>query len=249
MNHLHLYIPGAESQGRCDYYDKGSVFSSIPLDFICPLTKQLFEDPVTLETGETFERAAIGNWFDKGNTMCPVTGKTLECVTVPLTNIVLKRVIDSWKSDHHRHLLDFSSQLSGSSMEDEFKPEDATAIIILQKLLTGFSEEEKITNAKHLISLGGLQFLMQKFEYGILEEKAHVAALLTCCIEADPSCRYQIARNIRHQCLLDLLHSKQVKARENAVLLLTELICLNRCVMINIGKDDNHSSFDCLKAV
>jgi len=41
----------------------------------------LFEDPVTLETGQTFEREAnIGEWFDQGNRTRPVTGKTLACV-------------------------------------------------------------------------------------------------------------------------------------------------------------------------
>lgn len=66
-----------------------------PHDFICPLTGQLFEDPVTLETGQTFEREAIGEWFDQGNRTCSVTGKTLACSTVPLANSILKYVIDS----------------------------------------------------------------------------------------------------------------------------------------------------------
>ncbi|KAF9688645.1 hypothetical protein SADUNF_Sadunf01G0009800 [Salix dunnii] len=83
--------------GSRDNSDEGSVFDSIPHDFICPLTGQLFEDPVTLETGQTFEREAIREWFDLGNRTCPVTGKTLACSTVPLTNSILKLVIDSWK--------------------------------------------------------------------------------------------------------------------------------------------------------
>ncbi|KAK9273237.1 hypothetical protein L1049_018044 [Liquidambar formosana] len=208
--------------------DEGSFFSSIPQDFICPLTGQLFEDPVTLQTGQTFERAAIREWFDQGNITCPVTGKVLECLAVPLTNFVLKRVVDSWKSEHHRHLLDYASQISGSSGEHRVNTKDESAVFILEQLLTAFSKEERITNAKHLLSLGGLQFLMQRFEFGNLEEKICVAALLSCCIEADAGCRNQIAINIKKQCLLDLLHSKQVKARANAVVLLTELICKNR---------------------
>ncbi|KAJ6961284.1 hypothetical protein NC652_000253 [Populus alba x Populus x berolinensis] len=62
-----------------------------PHDFICPLTGQLFEDPVTLETGQNFEREAIGEWFDQGNRTCPVTGKALACSTVPLANSILKK--------------------------------------------------------------------------------------------------------------------------------------------------------------
>ncbi|KAB5572893.1 hypothetical protein DKX38_000087 [Salix brachista] len=83
--------------GSRENFDEGSVFDSIPHDFICPLTGELFEDLVTLETGRTFEREAIREWFDLGNRTCPVTGKTLACSAVPLTNSILKLVIDGWK--------------------------------------------------------------------------------------------------------------------------------------------------------
>ena len=175
-------------------------FSSIPQDFICPLTGQLFEEPVTLETGQTFERKAIKAWFDQGNTTCPVTAKNLECKQlVPFTNLVLKRVIETWKSqnfcaralDHHRIM----------------------------------------ANAVEFMSLGGLELLLQRFGSGNLEERTHIASLLVCCIEADSGCRNKIAKEIDRKCLIELLLSKQFKARESAVLLLVELICLRRFVI------------------
>ncbi|KAM4084493.1 hypothetical protein ACB094_08G136400 [Castanea mollissima] len=217
-----------ELQESHEYFDELSFFSSIPQDFICPLTGQLFEDPVTLQTGQTFERVAAKAWFDKGNRTCPVTGTTLEYVAVPLTNFVLKRVIDNWRLEYCRHLLDFSSQAMENSGEHGLKHLDETVIVILEQLLTAFSEEGKRTNAKHLISLGGLHFLLQRFELGKMEEKAHAVALLSYCIEADASCRNRIARNINKRCLLELLQSKQVKMITNAVSLLTELVCLER---------------------
>ncbi|KAK6937053.1 U-box domain [Dillenia turbinata] len=54
-----------------DSYES-SYFSSTPEEFICPLSRHLFEDPVTLETGQTFEREAIKEWFDQGNRTCPL---------------------------------------------------------------------------------------------------------------------------------------------------------------------------------
>ncbi|GKV12588.1 hypothetical protein SLEP1_g23713 [Rubroshorea leprosula] len=48
------------------YFAGAAYFSSIPVDFICPLTGKLFEDPVTLETGQNFEKTAIKEWFDGG---------------------------------------------------------------------------------------------------------------------------------------------------------------------------------------
>ncbi|KAE8705689.1 Detected protein of unknown function [Hibiscus syriacus] len=44
----------------------------------------------------------------------------------------------------------------------------------------------------------------------------------------DSVCRYQIARDINKQCLFELVCSEQVSSRTNAVMLLTELICLSR---------------------
>ncbi|XP_048324017.2 putative E3 ubiquitin-protein ligase LIN-1 [Ziziphus jujuba] len=210
------------------YFGERSSSSSIPQEFICPLTGQLFEDPVTLETGQTFERKAIKEWFAQGNRTCPATGKHLEYLAVPFTNLVLKRVIDSWKSEHCRHLLTFASQIIGNMGGDGPKHSDETAIVMFEQLLSACSREERTTNAKHLISLGGLQFLLQRFENGSLEDKTRVLALLTCCIEADPGCRNKVARDINKQCLLQLLHSKQIRSRTNVVLLLTELVCLKR---------------------
>ncbi|CAL5425668.1 unnamed protein product [Camellia sinensis] len=219
-----------ELNGNFENIDEESSCSSIPRDFICPLTGLLFEDPVTLETGQTFERAAITEWFNQGYRTCPVTEKTLESQSVPHTNFILKRVIDSWKSVRCRHLLAFASQQEG---EHRPKLEAERAAFILQHLLTSFSKEERITNAKLLMSLGGLQFLVRRFDSGNLTEKTTVAALFSSCIEADNGCRNYIARNIKKPCLLELIHSKQVKSRENAVLLLTELICLDRRKDVN----------------
>ncbi|KAL7174625.1 hypothetical protein ACSBR2_033797 [Camellia fascicularis] len=226
---VHAFLP-AELNGNFENIDEESSCSSIPRDFICPLTGLLFEDPVTLETGQTFERAAITEWFNQGYRTCPVTEKTLESQSVPHTNFILKRVIDSWKSVRCRHLLAFASQQEG---EHTPKLEDERAVFILQHLLTSFTKEERITNAKLLMSLGGLQFLVRRFDSGNLTEKTTVAALFSSCIEADNGCRNYIARNIKKPCLLELIHSKQIKSRENAVLLLTELICLDRRKDVN----------------
>ncbi|XP_024198692.1 putative E3 ubiquitin-protein ligase LIN-2 [Rosa chinensis] len=210
------------------YVEEGIDLSSIPQDFLCPLSGELFEDPVTLETGQTFERSAIRAWFDEGNRTCPVTGKALESLAVPLTNLILKRVICSWKSEHSRQLLAYASHVVGTSGRVGSKHYDETIIFVLEQLLTCFSKKERTANARHLISLGCLQFLLQRFEVGKEEEKSRVAALFACCIKADADCRNLIASSINKQCLVELLQGKEVNIRTNAVLLMTELICLKR---------------------
>ncbi|KAM7502740.1 hypothetical protein LguiB_001644 [Lonicera macranthoides] len=213
--------------GNFEYFHGGCFSSSIPQDFTCPLTGFLFDDPVTLETGQNFDRKAITAWFEKGNKTCPVTGIRLESQAVPKTNFILKRIVDSWKSEYCRNLFAFAVEVAETSGK-QCKLKDVVAIFILDQLLTVFSKKESIINANLLISLGGLKFLIRRFEYGNLEEKTCVASMLCCCIKADPGCRAQIARDIEKPCFLELLHSNEMKSRANAVLLLTELICLNR---------------------
>ncbi|KAL4282263.1 hypothetical protein GQ457_03G046340 [Hibiscus cannabinus] len=74
----------------------GSGKHTPPKDFVCPITSHLFDDPVTLETGQTYERRAIQEWLDRGNSTCPITRQSLHSTQLPKTNYVLKRLIASW---------------------------------------------------------------------------------------------------------------------------------------------------------
>lgn len=68
-----------------------------PKDFVCPITTHVLEDPVTLETGQTYERKAIQEWLERGNATCPITRQKLHSTQLPKTNYVLKRLIASWQ--------------------------------------------------------------------------------------------------------------------------------------------------------
>ncbi|GFS41204.1 hypothetical protein Acr_00g0073010 [Actinidia rufa] len=71
-----------------------------PKDFVCPITSHIFDDPVTLETGQTYERKAIQEWLDRGNCTCPITRQKLHSAQLPKTNYVLKRLIASWQEQN-----------------------------------------------------------------------------------------------------------------------------------------------------
>ncbi|KAL0419644.1 UNVERIFIED_CONTAM: putative E3 ubiquitin-protein ligase LIN [Sesamum radiatum] len=224
---IHKSVHHAEQlENFDDSRGKTSLFS-IPKDFLCPLTGLLFEDPVTLETGQTFEREAIIDWFGKGWLTCPVTRKTLQCRAVPPTNLILKRAIDKWKADHFEHLLALLSQLA-AGLNENIEVHDSMTICMLEQLSTVFSKDERIMNARQIISFGGLQFLLRRFHCGSTEERTFILPLLSCCIEADSGCRNDVARNINRSILLQLLHGEHLKLRTDAVLLLAEIICLNR---------------------
>ncbi|CAF1521111.1 unnamed protein product [Adineta ricciae] len=61
--------------------------------FTCPLTKEIFRDPVVLSDGFTYERTAIQQWLDLGNRRSPMTN--IELTNVELVpNTVLKHLLN-----------------------------------------------------------------------------------------------------------------------------------------------------------
>ncbi|KAL5778211.1 hypothetical protein ACOSP7_011137 [Xanthoceras sorbifolium] len=88
--------------------DKLTSRSRPPKDFVCPITGQILNDPVTLETGQTYERKAIQEWLKRGNTTCPITRQPLSSSLLPKTNYVLKRLITSWKDQYPDLAQEFS---------------------------------------------------------------------------------------------------------------------------------------------
>lgn len=210
----------------------GRPSTNIPQEFICPLTGLLFEDPVTLQTGQTFERESIRSWFSKGNRTCPVTRRLLEFQNVPHTNFILKCLITNWKSEHWRQLLTYFSKVAGNS-EGHGWLKNEIAAPVLEQLLIALNQDERKTALVQLLSLGSLQFLIKRLNYGNTREKIRVCGLLCSCIEADTNCRNVVATNVDKMCLLNLLQKEELESRRNAFLLLTELICLNRYLIFS----------------
>lgn len=85
-----------------------------PPYFRCPISMELMQDPVTISTGVSFERANIEKWFFTYNKKtCPATMQTI--VNFDITpNYTLKRLILSWKM---KESCSSSSLLPSSSME------------------------------------------------------------------------------------------------------------------------------------
>lgn len=80
--------------------------------FVCPLTKQVMRDPVTLENGQTYEREAIEKWFRE----CKESGRKLVC---PLTlhelkstelnpSMDLRNTIEEWIARNEAAQLDMA---------------------------------------------------------------------------------------------------------------------------------------------
>lgn len=67
----------------------------IPYHFRCPISLELMSDPVTVCTGQTYDRSSIESWVATGNTTCPVTRAPLHDFTL-IPNHTLRRLIQDW---------------------------------------------------------------------------------------------------------------------------------------------------------
>ncbi|KAF8693380.1 hypothetical protein HU200_038770 [Digitaria exilis] len=71
----------------------------VPWYFRCPISLELMRDPVTVSTGQTYDRASIESWVATGNTTCPVTRAPLADFTL-IPNHTLRRLIQEWCVAH-----------------------------------------------------------------------------------------------------------------------------------------------------
>ncbi|XP_044478522.1 U-box domain-containing protein 26-like [Mangifera indica] len=68
---------------------------AIPHLFRCPISLDLFQDPVTLSTGQTYDRSSIEKWLAAGNLTCPVTMQKLDDPSF-VPNHTLRHLINQW---------------------------------------------------------------------------------------------------------------------------------------------------------
>ncbi|XP_061367851.1 U-box domain-containing protein 30-like [Gastrolobium bilobum] len=73
----------------------------VPSVFICPISLEPMQDPVTLCTGQTYDRSNILKWFSIGHNTCPTTMQELWDDSVT-PNMTLSHLILTWFS--HKYL-------------------------------------------------------------------------------------------------------------------------------------------------
>ncbi|CAH9081824.1 unnamed protein product [Cuscuta europaea] len=78
---------------RLDPLDVAGI--QIPSYFRCPISLELMQDPVTVCTGQTYDRESIESWVATGNTTCPVTRAPLKDFNL-IPNHTLRRLIQEW---------------------------------------------------------------------------------------------------------------------------------------------------------
>ena len=89
-------VDGEEIKSKPDDARSGRVLSCFKFDdFRCPISLELMTDPVTIETGHTYDRSSILRWFRSGNQLCPKTGKRLSSIEL-VPNLAIRRLVHQY---------------------------------------------------------------------------------------------------------------------------------------------------------
>ncbi|XP_065875187.1 U-box domain-containing protein 26-like [Euphorbia lathyris] len=160
---------------------------SIPHLFICPISLDLFKDPVTLCTGQTYDRSSIQKWISSGNFTCPVTMLKLHDLTM-VPNHTLHHLINQWlhmPSSTHPSFHSLKHTLQSHHVHSDKK------LDALEKILSLCQEST-------LVHLGFLHLLLEML-FGKVESEMSQESIKFA--EKSVSCILQLVQLGESECL------------------------------------------------
>ncbi|KAJ1398150.1 Zinc finger, RING/FYVE/PHD-type [Sesbania bispinosa] len=212
---------------------------AIPTHFRCPVSLDLMKDPVTLQTGITYDRGSIEKWVEAGNKTCPVTNQVLTTFDM-IPNHTIRRMIQDWCVENSSYGIEriptpripisgyevseiCSKMLSASQRGDDNKCQELVAKI---KALGRESERNK----RCIVGNGAGAVFATAFDsfsrdsihkhVVILEE---ILEVLTWMIPLGEEGQSKLGSAPSLHCMVWFLESKDLAARQNAALLLKEV--------------------------
>ncbi|CAI0434824.1 unnamed protein product [Linum tenue] len=235
------------SQSEESYHFERLHMEPIYDSFICPLTKQVMKDPVSLENGQTFDREGIERWFkecrDSGRKLvCPMTQKELKSIELN-PSIALRHTIEEWTARNEAVQLDMARRsLNLSSPESE----------ILQSLQYIQYICQKSRLNKHDVRNNELiPMIVLMLKSSSRRARCRALETLRIVVEDDADNKAILGEGDTVRTIVKFLSHEQSKEREQAVSLLYELskleaLCekigsVNGAILILVGMTSSKS--------
>ncbi|EOY15311.1 hypothetical protein QUC31_000477 [Theobroma cacao] len=239
------YDPGSQS-------DDSHHFERLHIEpiydaFVCPLTKQVMRDPVTLENGQTFEREAIEKWFNEckengRKLICPVTLKELRSIDLK-PSIALRNTIEEWTTRNEAAQLDMArrSLNMGSSEND---------VLLSLKFIQHICQKNR--SNKHVVrNVDLIPMIVDMLKSSSRKVRCRALETLQVVVEEDAENKAILAEGDTVRTIVKFLSHEQSKEREEAVSLLYELskseaLCekigsINGAILILVGMTSSKS--------
>ncbi|GKV21621.1 hypothetical protein SLEP1_g31582 [Rubroshorea leprosula] len=130
--------------------------------FTCPISLDLFTDPVTLCTGHTYDRPSIEKWLAAGNLTCPITMQKLHDPSL-VPNHTLRHLIEQWRQMCHRLDPDYFSTLDPLATLKHSLESHKVSFEEKRRTLEGIQviAEESPSTGSLLLQLGFLPLLLR----------------------------------------------------------------------------------------
>ncbi|WOL19903.1 hypothetical protein Cni_G28705 [Canna indica] len=198
--------------------------------FFCPLTKKIMDDPVTIESGVTYEREAIVEWFKEPqdgaeDLRCPTTNMSMKSMAFS-SNVALKNTIKEWKERNEATRIRIaSSALSLATSE--------AMVLDAIKELKVLGQNRKY-NKEHMHSVGITKMLTQFLRHESATVRCEALELLSLLVE-DEQGKVIIARTRALTRTIKMMSSYNSFERHAAVSFLLEL-SKSELFLENIGR-------------
>ncbi|GLU09894.1 hypothetical protein SLE2022_267290 [Rubroshorea leprosula] len=236
----------AHSSQSSDYLMAGGGKHTPPKDFVCPITGHLFDDPVTLETGQTYERRAIQEWLDRGNSICPITSHQLQNSHLPKTNHVLKRLIASWQEQNPGSAIPCQSgdQHVEPELEAMIKPE-IVPVTSPNSVINQAVMDRTTTELCHAISKLCMSEVLKDSEMAVLQIERFWQEM---GMDLDLDAQTMLSKPpVIHGFVEILLNSIDPQVLKSTVFLLSDLGSRDRAVIQTLTQVD--SNVECIVAL
>ncbi|XP_062220874.1 U-box domain-containing protein 24-like [Phragmites australis] len=186
--------------------------------FMCPLTRQVMHDPVTIETGQTFEREAILKWFkecrDSGRKpTCPLTQTELRSTDIS-PSIALRNVIDEWRARNEEKELEKACNSLNLQSEDD----TLHALVYISQMCQKSSAKKNLVRKEGIIPT-----IADMLKSNSRRVRLKSLEVLRVVVEDNNENKEELGEGDTIRTIIKFLSNEHFQERELAVSLLYEL--------------------------
>ncbi|CAI0464397.1 unnamed protein product [Linum tenue] len=212
----------------------------VPSVFICPISLDPMRDPVTLCTGQTYERSNILKWFSMGHYTCPTTMQELWDDSVT-PNATLQQLIHTWFATKYSAMKKRSQDVQGRAIEvlEILKKAKGQSRIEALKELRQLAAAHS-TARKSLVDNGGVGSLSSLLGPFTTHAVGSEVIAILVSLDLDYSGKTNLTQPAKISLMVDMLNEGSIETRIN---------CTRLIEMLMEGKDfvsENVSSLSLL---
>ncbi|XP_031125661.1 U-box domain-containing protein 30-like [Ipomoea triloba] len=196
----------------------------VPAVFICPISLDPMQDPVTLCTGQTYERSNILKWFSLGHFTCPTTMQELWDDSIT-PNSTLHQLIYTWFSQKYLAMKKRSEDVQGrvlEILESLKKVKGQARVQALKELRLVVSAHDSAK--KTVMSNGGVALISSLLGAFTSHAVASEAIGILVCLDINFSGKKDLAQPSKVSLLVDTLNEGSIDTKINCMKLLEMLI-------------------------